>query len=290
MAEPSVGEVLARIQGQIDTSLASTSGVSWSVCIRDGEGKVIASHDSQSSLSTASVGKLLLLTEVARQIEAGLMRGSDILRRTEQLAVADSGIWQFLRNDKLAIDDLAVLVGCTSDNLATNVLLERVGLAAVASLTSSLGIYSTALQDRVRDERGVDDPMELSVGCAEELSDLLGKLSRGHLISPNVSDQLDRWLAVGVDLSMVAAPFNLDPLAHVNADRNITLRNKTGTDDGVRADVGYILGPKAGLSYAVIANWNPADGDCRDTVLCAMRRIGSALSDSIGSEFRQPDW
>ena len=50
------------------------------------------------------------------------------------------------------------------------------------------------------------------------------------------------------------------------------------TDDGIRADVGYLSGDGAGLAYAVLANWDPAHRDATGAVLTAMRRIGSALA------------
>jgi beta-lactamase class A len=63
---------------------------------------------------------------------------------------------------------------------------------------------------------------------------------------------------------MVAAAFHDDPLAHPDG-----VRNKTGTDDGVRADGGY----RGDLAYAVLANWDPAAGDRTAEVVEAMRSI-----------------
>ena len=62
----------------------------------------------------------------------------------------------------------------------------------------------------------------------------------GDAVSTSVSSQVLGWLATGVDLSMVGAAFGLDPLAHAVPDRGISLHNKTGTDAGVRADVGLV--------------------------------------------------
>ena len=116
------------------------------------------------------------------------------------------------------------------------------------------------------------DGTRLSTGSARELAALMLRLSRGTLVSPAVSERLDRWLAINPDLSMVAAALHLDPLAHVGPDRGRLLRNKTGTDDGVRADVGYLRLPPAGaLAYAVLANWDPSAGDATDEVMAAIQ-------------------
>jgi beta-lactamase class A len=53
--------------------------------------------------------------------------------------------------------------------------------------------------------------------------------------------------------------------------------SKTGTDAGVRADVGLIEAPRGVVAYAVICNWDPGTDAPRDAVLHAMRAIGSHI-------------
>ncbi len=257
------------------------SGVNWSICIRDENGHELASRDPDTALSTASIGKLLLLAEVARQYEAGSLLSTELLCRTTDVAVGDSGLWQHLQVEALPMEDLAVLVASTSDNLATNVLLKRVGLPQVQALSKSLGLTKTALLDRVRDQRTAEHPPTLSIGSAGELSRLMSQVSGKTAISPAVSERLNRWLATGVDLSMVASPFGFDPLAHVTRDRGLLVRNKTGNDIGIRADVGFLSGPRASASYAVIANWKNSNQDPRDLVLTAMSNIGKGLKEYV---------
>src|SRR6195952_5909932 len=79
---------------------------------------------------------------------------------------ADMGLWQHLQVPTLPVADLAILVGATSDNLATNVLLRRVGIDAVRARGEALGLSRTFLLDSVRDYRGPDDAPHFSVGSA----------------------------------------------------------------------------------------------------------------------------
>jgi beta-lactamase class A len=264
-----------RVQQVVDEVIADTPGVRWSVAVT---GRAAAAHAADRVLWTASIGKILLLAEAARRIADGALDPAEPLRRAPELAVADSGLWQHLAVDVLPVADVAVLIGSVSDNWATNVLLDRIGLRPVAELAAALGLRDTALNDRVRTARAAHHPPTLSQGSARELAGLMGRIAEGTLVSPAVSHRLDRWLATGTDLSMVAAGLHLDPLAHVEPERGLVLRNKTGTDDGIRADVGYLSGAGAGLAYAVLANWDPAHRDATGDVLTAMRRIGSALA------------
>ncbi len=255
-------------------------GVTWSICVRDAAtSRVLAERDPDVVLDTASIGKVFLLVEVAARAEAGTLDLGEELTRTDDDTVADSGLWHLMRRGSLAIDDLCWLVGGVSDNLATNVLLRRVGLDAVRERSRALGFEHSALLDRARDERGPADPPALSSGCAGELSDLMARLHRGDVVGTDVSARVVRWLAANTDLSMTASALGLDPLAHADADRGITLVNKTGTDATVRADVGVVTGGRGSVAYAVLASW--AHGDPRDRVLADMRDLGLAIREAV---------
>lgn len=269
------------LQRAIDDVIGTSADIDWSVCIRDVAGHEVAGRHADRPTKTASVGKLLLLVEVARQCGEGDLNGATLLARDPELLVADSGIWQHLDVERLSIRDLCVLIASVSDNFATNVLLKRVGLDKVRDLAESLGLVHTALLDYVRDHRGPDDAATLSIGSASDLSRLMSQLARKELISPTVSEQVNAWLAMSVDLSMVAAAFGLDPLAHVPSQRNVFVRNKTGADAGVRADVGTAGRDSVWFNYAVIANWDASDPDLRDAALSGMHAIGMTLRTAL---------
>ena len=269
------------LQGFVEDAIGSTSNIAWSICIRNGDGRELACLNHAATRRIASVGKLLLLIEAARQCEVGDLAGTEVLFRDPALVVADSGIWQHLRIDRLPVHDLCVLTASVSDNVATNILLKRVGFQKINDLREALGLTSTALLDYVRQQRGPDDVPTLSPGSAFELSSLMSDIARNKLISQAVCEQLRTWLATGVDLSMVASAFNFDPLAHAGPDRGYSVYNKTGTDTGIRADAGTVSRNGNPLSYAVIANWDPGEPGLRDAVVVTMNTIGKGLRDHM---------
>jgi beta-lactamase class A len=278
----------AAVASAVDAAVDAAADVEWSICVRSAGGGAVVGHQADTRLRTASVGKLILLAEVARRVELDPSYGDRRLRRDSVEPIADSGLLQHLGVEELSVDDLAVLVGSVSDNWATNILLQEVGLPAVAETGRRLGLTQTELLDRVRRPRTPQDPPALSYGTAAELSGLMASLHRGEVVSEAVSRLLLRWLAAGVDLSMVASAFGLDPLAHQEIDRGFRVVNKTGTDAGIRADVGFVEGPAGHLSYAAIANWpDSASGgqesgpDRRDLVLTHLRRIGDGLRTAV---------
>jgi beta-lactamase class A len=256
-------------QQVVDEVVSATPGARWSICVPG-----LAEHSPGLRLRTASIGKLLLLAETARRFETGELDPAEPLPRDPALAVADSGLWHLLTVPALPVADVAVLIAAVSDNYATNVLLQRIGLAPVAALADRLGLRETALLDRVRTGREPHHPPTLSTGSAGELAGLMRRLVRDDLISPAVSRRMRAWMATNTDLSMVASAWHADPLWHATDPGHPgAFGNKTGTDDGIRADVGF----HAGTPYAVIANWNPAEGDLTAEVLEGMRAVGAVL-------------
>jgi len=237
-------------------------------------GRTLVAIDERIVLPTASIGKILLLVEVSARLTDRDFTGYGILDKTPRDAVGDSGIWQHLQAPSLPVADLAALVGATSDNLATNVLLRQVGLEAVRKRTESLGLQRTALLDLVRDTRGPDDAPQLSVGSTAELSWLLAALARGDVVDAPTSARVLGWLSLNTDLSMVASAFGLDPLAHRGVDHGVLLVNKTGTDAGVRSEAGVFRGPRAAVAYAVSVQFDDRELAARLRVLDALRTVG----------------
>jgi beta-lactamase class A len=255
-------------------------GTRWSVEVRDAtSGATLVELDSHRLLRTASVAKVYVLVEVAVRLASGEMDPLLPVDRRSTAPVADSGLWQHFASEVLPVLDVAALVGSVSDNLAANALVELVGLDAVRARAAKHAADGSTLHDLVRDVRGAEDPVTLSEGSAADWVSLFAGLERGTVESPRVSEMVLGWLGAGADLSMVAAAFGLDPLSHAGAaDRGIAVWNKTGTDAGVRADVGAIARGNRTLAYAVLCNWSPlADPDPRDDVLWAMRGIGASL-------------
>ncbi|WP_104129736.1 serine hydrolase [Cryobacterium sp. N21] len=244
-------------------------------------GRVLFSVDDHVSMPTASVGKVLLLIEVAVRLNDAEFGLATMLERSGADAVSDSGVWQHLQISRLGVADLAALVGATSDNLATNVLIRAVGLHSVRARTEQLGLSRTALLDLVRDKRGPDDAPQLSVGSAKELTWLLTALARGEIVDAETSARVIGWLSLNTDLSLVASAFGLDPLAHRESDHGLLMVNKTGTAAGVRCEVGVLRGPRAGVTYAVSMVFDDAQLMTRLAVLAGMRAVGADLLEYV---------
>ncbi len=239
--------------------------LAWHV-VDAGTGEGLVSERPDEVLRTARVAKVLVLSALARALEDGSVDPGEVLSRSVTPRVADSGLWHLMDVDALPVGDVAALVGSVSDNWATNVLVERLGLAAV----DDHDLQHTHLHDLVRDHRGPDDAPTLSSGTAREWAGVLAALHRGTWVSPTVSARVLGWLAAGVDHSLVASAFGRDPLV-VDAG----LATKTGADAEVRCEVGLVTGTARVAAYACLGNGDPA------VLVVRLRVLGEQVRDLV---------
>lgn len=245
-----------------------SSRTEWSILAVDtGSGETLVESAPDLLLPTASVAKIFLLHHLAELLDEDPSLGELLLRKDSVAPVADSGLWQHLDVPALTMNDCARLVGAVSDNVATNVLLDHVGLAPVQAVARRLAAGGSMLNDSVRDVRRPEDPPLLSIGCA---ADWVAYFRTPH---PTVLS----WLAPSADLSMVSAAFGLDPLAHAEPDKSLRVWSKTGTDDGVRAEVGLLDVGGRQAAYAVICRFQ---GEVIP-VLAQMRAYGTLILDAL---------
>lgn len=260
----------------------ATSGARVSVRIDDlDRGTAVLAGDDFVTLPVGGLGIVPLLIEVAAGFESGTLDPLEIIDRSAVAPVEVAGIWQHLKAPALPLVDLAVLTAATGDAIAANALIDRVGLPAVRARIELLGLTHTALLDRFRDRRGPDDAPQVALGSAGELAQIFAALVNSDAVSASVSAQVAEWLSLNNDLSLVASATGLDPFAHFNDRHGLLFINKTGRDAGVRAEAGVIAGPRAGLSYALIVNFDDQSITHRLRAHQAFRLLGLELMEFV---------
>ena len=248
-------------------------------------GEELFAVDERVALPVAQVGAVLLLVEVAAQLEQGELSPLTSVTRTgpvgDEVLPGASGLWPYLRRDALSVVDAAALVGALRDASAINALLARVGLDAVRARAEQLGLRRTALLDTARPQRGPDDAPDLAVGSAHELADLWARLVRGEVVDAAVSDRVLGWASLSSDLSLAASAFGLDPGSHRRRDHDLQLVHVTGSAQGVRSEAGVLRGPRRGVAWAVTVTFDDLTLGHRLQVLDAYRVIGTELLEHV---------
>jgi beta-lactamase class A len=140
--------LLARqFQRQLDSAAAAGPGV-IGVAIEDlTSGERFAVNDSLV-FPQASAIKLAILLELMRRADSGLVALGDRVDVAAAQRVGGDGVLQWFADggSALSLHDLAILMVALSDNTATNVLIERVGMANVNRTLAGLGLGEIRLR------------------------------------------------------------------------------------------------------------------------------------------------
>ncbi|MFJ2909659.1 serine hydrolase [Streptomyces sp. NPDC087228] len=237
--------------------------------------------DEHTVLPVASASKLLLLAEVSRRLDTGELLADRTVEILDEDVARGTGLLHRMSGRGWTVEDLAWLTASVSDNSATNALLRLVGRESTARLAEQLGLDRLTLHDKVRDIRGPDVPPVFATGTAKDLARLVTHAVRGTMSSPAASARLLHWMRANTDHGLVPALVDHDPYAPGFPDPlpdGLLVANKTGTDTGVRADAGVIVGARR-LAYAVVAHWEPALGPSTErAAVQAIRDVGRILA------------
>ena len=216
---------------------------------------------------TASVIKVALCCAVLQGVARGEASLGDRLEvPTRDARVAGGGILKQLEVENLSLRDAIELTITLSDNVATNVLVDRVGPEAVNTYLEGLGLEHTRLLGPV-DFASITHDLHGAIGVStpREQTRLLAGLARAEILTPELAeylvgvlgrqhyqDQISRWL-----------PWN--PYAQYHgAEQPLTVANKTGELDGIRADAGLIRHSSAGT--VALAVFTDGGTDMRESV------------------------
>jgi beta-lactamase class A len=196
--------------------------------------------------------KVPILVELFRQAQGRPTILRDRQRITDATRTGGSGVInQFAdRSSELSNEDLAVLMIVLSDNTATNLLIDAVGLESVNRTMASLGAPQTKLRRKmIRPDASARG--EENVSTPREAADLMVRIARCDLPLPRESCvRIRRILEI---------PKNDAVRRAVPSD--VTVASKPGGVEGVSAVWAVVSVPDRPFVLAAMTNYGAGDGD-----------------------------
>lgn len=216
---------------------------------RDGT-RLAANEDA--TFPAASVIKIAVALEVLCAVEECTLDPSTRLELREEDKVIGSGVLAALGAGLvLAVSDLLYLSMAVSDNTATNLLIDLVGVTAVNARLEALGLVTTRLTGKILVPGGNG---ETSPTTAAELVALLSAIHRRENLHARACAELVALLERTQTASTIGRGLPDERFPGVGpTPPSITLAYKTGSLCGVIAEAGLVRSPRATYAVAVLS-------------------------------------
>lgn len=239
----------ARMEDSIRTIVRGTDAV-VGIAVLDLTDQRAFYLNADAIYPTASTIKIAVLAELYRQHERGAgARLGDLYTVNAKDGVGTEGILQSMSAgvSRITNRDLALLMVSLSDNSATNVLIDRVGMDNVNSWLAQLGLERTRLRRHMLDVKAAQEGRE-NTSTPRELVTMLRAIHEGRVFGKATTDEFFKMLSTQKSSYLPR---------HLPAD--LTIANKPGNLDAVRNDAGIIFVPGRPFAIAVMTTF-AADG------------------------------
>ncbi len=232
-----------------------------------------ASLAPDEPVKTASVIKMGVLLDAAEQIRAGQASLEEKLVLTHENQVEGSGVLgQLTAPLTLTLRDTLHLMVVISDNTATNMAIDRLGIAHINAALRAAGLTQTVLYKKVFVPAPGPVPADqpkfgLGKTTAREMAYLMERLAECRLSlegpGPLAGPQAGDGLLCGALLHMLRSQQDRNSLPRYlealdTSEHGSAIANKTGALDQVRNDVALIA-TKNGPVVIAAFTWENAD-------------------------------
>jgi beta-lactamase class A len=206
--------------------------------------------DADEPFETASCIKTYILATLFSEIAKNRKSLSDELIYTKDNFVGGSGILQSLEEGtRLSVKNLATLMIIVSDNIATNLMIDYLGIDTVNSTIRGLGLTKTELFNKLDFKKYKC----LGTTTPREYGKMFEWIHNRELISPQASDEMLAIFRQQHYNSMLVRDFPQKYLDEdlTDSENLIYTASKSGSMDACRNDGGIVFTP-CGSYVAVI--------------------------------------
>jgi beta-lactamase class A len=240
-----------------------------------------------TAMPTASLIKFPLLIELYLQAAEGKLKLADMVTLREKDKVPGSGIltYHFSEGATFSLRDAARLMIAYSDNTATNLILDKIGIDSTNKRLAGWGLPETRINAKVylASKTSINPERSKKYGLgsttANETVRLLEKVYKGEVVSPKVCDEMLEHLK---NCTFKETFRRFLPTGTVVA-------HKTGAVSNVRTDAGILYLKSGPVALCVLTADN---ADTRWTlenagnVLCA--RVAQEVSRYFAARNKAP--
>ena len=243
----------AALLQQVSAIAASHHGKVGVYAIQHNTGRTVAYNPDDPS-PTASVIKLAILYEAMQQIRAGKASWDDKITLPKGEAVSGSGILTFFDAPlSVTFKDVLTFMIIVSDNTATNLAIDHLGIDAINARIAWLGLHNTYLYKKVMKPATGPVPSDqpkfgLGKTTPREMATIIEHIGQCDLATPTHSTQpispSDQAIC-SVAINMLRNQFYRDSIPRYietldSSETGSAIANKTGGINAAHNDVAIV--------------------------------------------------
>jgi beta-lactamase class A len=212
---------------EIDQHLDGVMGVA----IEDlNTGEQFFLHENEVFAQASSI-KIAVLGNLYLQVQHGKLKLTDLYTVQASDLVPDSDIMGGLTPGvtRITLRDLATMMVAVSDNSATNVLINRVGMDNVNAMLDALGLKHTRLRRKMMDLDAAKQGRE-NISTPREMMLLLDAIYHDKVLNKETASDFFKMLST-----------NKESWIPRDLPADVKSANKPGSLEGVRNDSGIVF-------------------------------------------------
>ncbi|NLJ59974.1 MAG: serine hydrolase [Firmicutes bacterium] len=251
--------------------LASSAGGIFGIAAKDfSTGREILLNADRQFVA-ASIIKIPIMVEAFSQAEEGLIRLQAKVKLVDTDKVGGSGILKVLSQGiKIPVIDLIRLMIVISDNTASNILIDILGINRVNRTMQELGFAEIILRRKF-----MTLPQAVQTANSvtpQSITGLLEKIAKGQVVSGWACEEMVKIMKQQQysDLIPALIPVSYDKEESlVGQTKNVEIAHKTGSVSGVRHDAAIVYAGSTNYVVTILTSDLPDTNHGED----AIRRI-----------------
>ena len=262
-------------------------------------------YASSQRYPTASVCKITVMAELFRQDARGTLSLDDRVRMEDRYSTHGSGQLKLMQDEpEITLRDYCRMMITISDNMATDLLMETVGIPNIKAFLDRLGCLNTrtsvtmgryhyrmTYQDDLPTNRANDalqaaasaagandyksisysDSLDNNVASPGDMASIMRRMYEGTLVSPDASCQMLEMMKNARD----------DRMIRRDLPREIVVAQKSGSSGRIKGNVGIVYLPSGPMIISAFATANSNDVRADEAIAEVCRLAYSAFCPEV---------
>lgn len=232
MIEKVIENVLSQMEGE------------FSVVLKDmRSGRLYCEKAADRQVASASTIKILIMIEVFRRFLLGTLEPGTRLK-VNAVDKVDFSLLTWMVTKEFTVMDIILLMMTISDNTATNILIDVLGMDSINDTGETLGLKGTRLQRKMMDFDAAARGLQ-NLTTPRDMLRLMDKLYYKEILTPEACGSM-------LDIMCWGASINKDFMIR-ELPPDIRVAHKTGELEGLNHDIGIVYTDKCDYALGVFA-------------------------------------